>query len=105
MKSKAIYLKKLSYKSKGHLSVESNEVFYRIYTLTLKRIEHLGLNNKIKELNELLVFLEDVIQAKFVQKFNDLQFEEIEKYLYENIFPKSQILNRMPCKGKPELSR
>ena len=99
MKSKAIYLKKLSYKSKGYFSVESNEVYYRIYTLTLKRVEQLGLTNKAKELSELLAFLETIMGSKFVQIFNDLQFDEIKEYLLEQIFAKSQLMQDMPCKG------
>jgi hypothetical protein len=100
-KSHACYLKKLTYKTKDHLSVEANEVYYRIYALTLKRltrsVDNLGCFKK-SEWNdekmsiELLEFLKRIMSTKFVRVHNDFQLNEVSSFLHDHVFPKSRRL-------------
>jgi hypothetical protein len=88
-----VHPKRLTYKNKSS-SFESNEIFYRIYALTLKRIQHFAKDTQY--LANLLVFLKQIIASKFVQVHNDLNLEEVSSFLESNIFSKSQMLSQLP---------
>ena len=66
--SGVVHPKRLTYKNKSS-SFESNEICYRIYVLTLKRISHYL--DDAQFLANLLVFLQQVVEFKFVQAHND----------------------------------
>jgi hypothetical protein len=99
-KHNADYLKKITYKTKSYnYSIESNEIFYRIYTLTLKRIELIGLEpNNDDELKALKNFLEKVASSRFVKTHNDNQLEELGSFLENNVFCNSPIVQAMKNK-------
>ena len=61
-KHKAAYLKKISLKTKSSLSIESNEVFYRMNALVVKKA-HL-LESNPDELRNVVSFLEAVKDMK-----------------------------------------
>lgn len=82
-KNNATYLKRLTYKTKGNFSVESNEVYYRIYALVLKRIDRLEIRSNVEELKSISSFLESIMDTKFVKIHNDFQLEEISLFLIE----------------------
>ncbi|RNA38515.1 calcineurin-binding cabin-1 isoform X1 [Brachionus plicatilis] len=90
----SIYLKKITYKSKSCYNLEANEMFYRIYTLTLKRLEDIvSKPNCEHELSELSNFLENLVDTRFVKAHNDFDLDEISMFLHENVFSSSQKLN------------
>ena len=118
-RSQAEYLKRITYKTKSYLSVESNEVFYRIYAHTLKRIERLASSptkneekeeeqeEKGKELRRgnddqcqpIARFLDDVLATRFVTAHNDLHLSACTAFLHANVFAKSERIARMTKKG------
>lgn len=59
------------------------KVYYRIYGLTLKKLDSLALTSSSDELSSLQTFLESVIDTKFVKAHNDFQLEEISPFLTE----------------------
>jgi hypothetical protein len=93
--SGVVHPKRLTYKNKSS-SFESNEVFYRIYALTLKR-----LSTSTSDLTSLLAFLERVVNEKFVKIHFDFQLEEISSFLNESVFAKSNQIALI----EPEQSR
>ena len=84
-----VHPKRLTYKNKSS-SFESSEVFYRIYSVTLKRIQYLA--NNEQELSDLLCFLEEITHTKFVRAHSDFQLEELSQFLETNVFATSQIV-------------
>jgi hypothetical protein len=96
-KNNAIYMKRLTYKTKGTLSVESNEMFYRIYALTLKKLDRLSVRYQMNEISatELINFLEKVIEAKFVKIHNDFQIDEISQFIRELFAQSSERINKI----------
>jgi len=78
-KHKAVYLKKISYKTKDSLSVQPNEVFYRMYALVLKRLP--VLDSTGDEISSVLAFLEGVKEMKFVTVHGDFQLDDISNFL------------------------
>ena len=85
----------LTYKNKSS-SFESSEVFYRIYSVTLKRIQYLATDTQ--GLIHLLAFLEEITNTKFVKAHNDFQLEELSLFLEKGIFSKSKSLNSLENK-------
>jgi len=88
-----VHPKRLTYKNKNS-SFESNEIFYRIYALTLKRIQHFAKDTHY--LVNLLVFLKQIVASKFVQVHNDFNLEEVSSFLESSIFAKSQMISQLP---------
>ncbi|CAF0778497.1 unnamed protein product [Brachionus calyciflorus] len=93
------YLKKITYKTKSCLNLEANEMFYRIYSLTLKRLEELAFkSNNENELTQVSNFLETLVETRFVRSHNDFDLDEISVFLQENIFSNSIKLNEIEHK-------
>ena len=87
--SGVVHPKRLTYKNKSS-SFESNEICYRIYVLTLKRISHYL--DDAQFLANLLVFLQQVVEFKFVQAHNDFNLEEVSAFLETTVFSKSTLI-------------
>ena len=92
----ATILKRCTYRSKSCFYIELNEVFYRIYTLTLKRIEKIAQHPKNGiELQKISAFLESLTETKFVKMHDDFDFVDISGFLQEKVFNKSQQLTKI----------
>jgi hypothetical protein len=96
-----IFLKKINYKSKNCDNLECNEVIYRIYALTLKRIEGFNSSSSSSEndMKCLLGFLERVSETRFVKAHDDFQLAETSAFLEREVFAKSKRINQIPNKG------
>ncbi len=89
----ATILKKCTYKSKSCLYIETNEVFYRMYALTLKRIQKIALKpNSESQLQRISAFLENLTETSFVKSHEDFELETVSMFLQERIFEKSSRL-------------
>lgn len=95
-KNISVFLKRINYKSKSCLNLECNEVVYRIYALSLKRLPTLNED----DLQSLISFLEGFIEFKFVTIHDDFLLNETTAFLESEVFSKSVQLNQMPNKGK-----
>jgi hypothetical protein len=93
-KCDATILKKCTYRSKSCLYIEINEVVYRMYALTLKRIQRIATRpgGGEAELQRISEFLENLTDTKFVKLHEDFDLENITMFLQENIFNKSKRL-------------
>lgn len=91
-----VYLKRISYKSKSCDNLECNEVIYRIYALTLKRLP--AFNTSEESMRTLLTFLESIVQVKFVKAHDDFNVADTEKFLVNQVFAKSKFVHSVPNK-------
>lgn len=74
-------------------------MFYRIYALTLKRLEKLADSKYSEEVSNLSNFLESLVETRFVKAHNDFDLIEISQFLDEKIFSKSTKIQQLENKG------
>lgn len=93
----SVFLKRISYKSKSCDNLECNEVIYRIYALTLKRI--VTFNTNEESMKRLCAFLESLIECKFVKAHDDLNLEQTATFLEREVFSRSKRIAVIPNKN------
>lgn len=101
-----VFLKRINYKSKNCDNLECNEVIYRIYALTLKRIVAYNNTNGEANMKSLLEFLERLVEVKYIKVHDDLALEQTAAFLERDVFSRSKRLSSsggttqtMPNKG------
>lgn len=92
-----VFLKRINYKSKNCDNLECNEVIYRIYALTLKRIvafNNTSTSTSTSEANmkSLLEFLERLVEVKYIKVHDDLALEQTAAFLERDVFSRSKRL-------------
>lgn len=95
-RNKPTILKKCTYKSRSCWYVELNEVHYRIYALTLKRIE--DIMHDTDQMRLLSSFLEALTESSFVSAHGDLKLEETTNMMQQFLFDHSQLIETIPNK-------
>ena len=95
-KQVSVFLKRISYKSKDCNNLECNEVIYRIYTLTLKRLS--SFNTSEENMRALCEFLERLTEVKFIKVHDDFSLAETSKFLISDIFSRSKRISQIPNK-------